>query len=103
MSAAIEQIMDRVKALDARIVTVEVAHERYDVAIEDIRKMLESDRATFDARVQAQVVKAFAAPEVQQAFVVSFAKTVFTKKNIATVVGTITTLVTIFQQVGRLL
>ena len=103
MSAVIEQIVERVNALDARVVTVEVANERYDVAIEDIRKMLESDRATFDQRVQAVVVKSFSSKEVQQAFMLSFMKTVFTKKNIATVVGTITTLVTLFQQIGRLL
>jgi len=102
MSAVIEQIVERVNALDARVVTVEVAHERYDVAIEDIRKMLESDRATFDQRVQAVVVKSFSSKEVQQAFMFSVLKTVFTKGNITAAVSAVTILVTVIQQIVKL-
>ena len=103
MSAAIEHIIERVNALDARVVTVEVAHERYDVAIEDLRKMLDSDRATFDERVQSVVVKSFSSKKVQQAFMFSVLKTVFTKGNITAAVSAITILVTVIQQIVKLL
>ncbi len=103
MSAVIEHIIERVNALDARVVTVEVAHERYDVAIEDIRKMLESDRATFDERVQSVMLKSFNSKEVQHSFMLSVFKALFTKGNVTAAVSAITIIVTIIQQIGRVL
>ena len=80
-----------------RVVTVEVAHRRYDVAIEDIR-MLESDPRHVRQRVQSRGAKSFNSAQCSSVHALGV-QGLFTKGNVATVVGTITIIVTIIQQI----
>ena len=57
------------------------------MAIEDIRKMLESDRATFDERVQSVRAQTFPKKAQQASMFLGVQEDCFTKGNITAAVG----------------
>lgn len=100
MTPNLDRVISLIEQLDARVVTVEVATQRFELDISELREAL---GAGLDTRVQKAVLAAFSHTDVQSAVATAFAKAIFTKKNLAVVASAITTIVTIIQQLGRLI